>query len=316
MTSVSVIIPTHNRRELLLEALASLRQQAYSRGSYEVIVAIDRCTDGTIEALESWKDFVTLSVASRGGKAAALNSGIELARGELALFIDDDMLPAPDFISAHVSAHSAVSQRKSTMTGYSPVVLPFDADSLLQGAARRFAEFHERLAEPDRVPAPTDLNGANFSIRLEHLRDVGGFNEGYFFQRDDFELGARLMEAGFHLGYAPAAQAVQRITITPEEMISRAAPRAENDLRLAAEFPWCICYLPFARAVASRGSRSRWHMLWNAGDVARSMLARAQSSRPGNTRIVGLLYTAEYIATLKRELRSWNKLIQLAGRSA
>lgn len=314
MTSVSVIIATHQRRALLAEALGALRVQDYDRESLEVIVAPDRCTDGTLELLADSCDIARTAQPPRAGKAAALNAAIEAARGELAIFMDDDMLPEPSFVSAHAAAHLEAATEKIAVTGYSPVVVPPQSGIMLRAAARRFESFHERLSDPARHAAPTDLNGANFSIGLENLRSLGGFNETYFFQRDDFELGARLIDAGFEIRYDAGAVAWQRIDITPETLIARAVPRAENDLRLAREFPWCVPYLPFGRAFAVPAARLRWRLIWEAGEPGAAVLEVMRSALPGKERLVGLAYTTKYVATLRRELRAWGAMQELACR--
>jgi glycosyltransferase involved in cell wall biosynthesis len=50
---VSVVIPTHQRREVLGAALQSLARQTVEPDSYEVIVSVDASTDGTAEMLDA-----------------------------------------------------------------------------------------------------------------------------------------------------------------------------------------------------------------------------------------------------------------------
>ncbi|MGZ6240994.1 MAG: glycosyltransferase family 2 protein [Candidatus Binataceae bacterium] len=103
---ISVIIPTHNRRAMLREALASVVAQ---RGaSFEVIVVDDGSTDASWQDL-SLQDLSLCDAAShvgrdgiravrieRRGPAAARNRGIALARGALIAFLDSDDLWMPE----------------------------------------------------------------------------------------------------------------------------------------------------------------------------------------------------------------------------
>ena len=57
---VSVVIPTHQRRELLRRALAALGRQDLPADSFEVIVSIDGSTDGTSEMIETYTAPYTL----------------------------------------------------------------------------------------------------------------------------------------------------------------------------------------------------------------------------------------------------------------
>lgn len=87
---VSVIVPTYQRRELVQEALASVASQTFR--DVEVIVVDDGSTDGTREALARWSEDIRYSWQPNRGAAAARNTGLELARGEIVAFLDSDDL--------------------------------------------------------------------------------------------------------------------------------------------------------------------------------------------------------------------------------
>jgi glycosyltransferase involved in cell wall biosynthesis len=90
---VSVIIPTHNRRAMVREAIASVLAQ---RGaSFELIVVDDGSTDGTFEMLASI-DGVTVAHTEHRGVAAARNHGVTMASAPLVAFLDSDDLWSPD----------------------------------------------------------------------------------------------------------------------------------------------------------------------------------------------------------------------------
>lgn len=96
--SVSVIIPTRNRPQFLKAALRSVLQQTCPIA--QIIVVDD--ASGMPEALSP---LAALSPGieivrrlTRGGPAAARNSGLELARGEFLVFLDDDDLIHPRFV--------------------------------------------------------------------------------------------------------------------------------------------------------------------------------------------------------------------------
>jgi len=96
---VSVIIPTHNRRAMLREALSSVAAQRGS--SFEVLVVDDGSTDGTWQDLSGHDPsahFADIRAVrtERRGPAAARNRGIALARGRLIAFLDSDDLWMPE----------------------------------------------------------------------------------------------------------------------------------------------------------------------------------------------------------------------------
>src|ERR1700759_5182615 len=88
---VSVVIPTFNRRHLILRALQSVVEQTYPH--LEVIVVDDASTDGTVEFLESKHFNVPLRVIrieQNSGPSAARNKGIACASGKYVALLDSD----------------------------------------------------------------------------------------------------------------------------------------------------------------------------------------------------------------------------------
>jgi glycosyltransferase involved in cell wall biosynthesis len=101
----SVVIPTFNRRAMVLEAAGSVLAQ---RGAdFELIVVDDGSTDGTAEALDSLRresavPFAIERVPNRG-PAAARNRGVALARASLVAFLDSDDLWMPSKLAEQIA---------------------------------------------------------------------------------------------------------------------------------------------------------------------------------------------------------------------
>lgn len=92
MTTFSVIIPTFNRRQHLLECLSSVSAQR--RRPDEVIVVDDGSNDGTVEALGDLQDVIVIHQAN-AGPGAARNRGAAAASGDYLVFLDSDDLWFP-----------------------------------------------------------------------------------------------------------------------------------------------------------------------------------------------------------------------------
>jgi len=94
---VSVVIPTHNRPELLQEALSSVLEQTILPAE---IIIVDDASDPPV-SLPPSRDGVALRLLhheqARGG-AAAKSAGAEAARNDLIAFLDDDDLWAPTYL--------------------------------------------------------------------------------------------------------------------------------------------------------------------------------------------------------------------------
>lgn len=94
--SVSLIIPSYNRAELILQTIDSALAQ--SRPFLEIIVADDGSTDNTAEVLARYGDKVTFLALDHTGVQAARNKGADIARGDYLAFCDSDDLLDADFV--------------------------------------------------------------------------------------------------------------------------------------------------------------------------------------------------------------------------
>lgn len=102
MPLVSVILPTHNRREALSRALASVAAQTLQ--DFETIVVDDASSDGTAEWLRHTHPILTLlSLPRPCGAAAARNRGLALATSPIVAFLDDDDLWRPAYLQTQVA---------------------------------------------------------------------------------------------------------------------------------------------------------------------------------------------------------------------
>jgi hypothetical protein len=85
---VSVIIPTYQRRELVVRAAESVLAQTYQ--DFELIVIDDGSTDGTDEAVAALGDRVRYRWQPNRGVAAARNAGVQISRAPIIAFLDSD----------------------------------------------------------------------------------------------------------------------------------------------------------------------------------------------------------------------------------
>jgi glycosyltransferase involved in cell wall biosynthesis len=90
---VSIIIPTYNRRAMLLEAIDSVLAQ--SNQSFELIVVDDGSTDGSAEHLIQLDKTIRVERIEHRGPGAARNRGVALANAPLIVFLDSDDFWAP-----------------------------------------------------------------------------------------------------------------------------------------------------------------------------------------------------------------------------
>ena len=91
--TLSVVIATHNRKDVLARTLPSLLAQDLPPAEYEIVLVVDGSTDGTADMLRALSPRCALRIleAPRRGPGAARNAGVAAARGDTVLFLDDDI---------------------------------------------------------------------------------------------------------------------------------------------------------------------------------------------------------------------------------
>ena len=207
---LSVIIPTRDRREVLMETLRRLRAHAGS-APIEVIVVDDGSKDESPAAAESlqpapWPLAVLRQEGS--GPAAARNRGIAAASAPACLFIGDDSLPTEDLIDRHLEFHRAHPEPTEALLGLVVPAPPLDASTLQWWLHEDGAQFGYAALVPGQTVPPSCFWTSNVSVKRALLRQAGGFDEGFPGAAcEDAELGFRLARAGMTLHYDARALA-------------------------------------------------------------------------------------------------------------
>ncbi len=177
----SLVIPTKNRAEILVQALSHLESLSYPRSKFEVLVVNDGSTDQTEEFLEKLQVGYRLRTFHRDGRgtSATRNFAIQQAEGSHILFIDDDVFPCADLLEHHEEAHRGHLRRlvRGPVINIESLPLPQKPPRLLYHYSQNY------------------LCTSNASIRRSLLLEAGLFDEG-FVRWEDAELGVRLKKIG------------------------------------------------------------------------------------------------------------------------
>ncbi len=219
--AISVVIATHNRRDVVLNTLGRVRTISQSLGSVEIIVVDNASTDGTGVAVRGAADKVIQLRRNLGSCAKAI--GVEHARGRYIVFLDDDSYPRSGSLERMIRRFE--DQPRLAAAGFS-VVLPDGS--------------------PEASALPSVFVGCGVGLRTQALRQVGNLDASFFMQAEEFDLCFRLVNAGWEIGVfkdlvvdhlkTPAARRSERTTFYD----------IRNNIRILARYlPPSVCDVYF-----------------------------------------------------------------------
>jgi GT2 family glycosyltransferase len=205
--TVTVVIPTRNRRGPLKNTICDVLRQADSSTSVLIIEQSDEETFALVQSdIAAFNDSrLELIRSETPSLPQARNLGISLARSQIILFFDDDVRLTPGCIEAHRLVYE---------------------NPLVGGVVGRIRERHVRpntkktanyvnwggrvitnLDGNTKMPVGT-LKGANMSWRRSVFDEVGGFDDNYLGTAilEDADLSERARSAGWELWFEPQAE--------------------------------------------------------------------------------------------------------------
>jgi glucosyl-dolichyl phosphate glucuronosyltransferase len=211
----SVVVCTHNRSQILPQALGALdKVQAPSHAWWELIVVDNASTDGTEKVVREFSRRSKVPVRyireERLGRSFALKTGISESRGEIIANTDDDAMPCSDWL---VRLDEAFSTYQAGIV-FGPVTPVWESGPPRWFSARFRGGF--ALLDYGEIPflvADKDhpFFGVNHACRKSVVRDLGGYREdlGAFGRRsrvgEDQAFFLRALEAGVRIAYQPSA---------------------------------------------------------------------------------------------------------------
>lgn len=217
---LSVIILTHNTRELTHACVHSVLADATSELNVEVIVVDNASTDDTAQAMRNeFENVCIIENSDNLGFARGNNAGLAAAHGRYLLLLNSDTLIQPgalaaltQFMDAHPDAGACgpmlLNEDGSLQpSGRAlPTVGHLFVDMTKLYRLRRRDVFAKRGRDYRQVARVGEVSGAALLIRREVYETVGGFDPKLFAYYEDVDLCKRIGDAGYAIYYAPAAK--------------------------------------------------------------------------------------------------------------
>jgi GT2 family glycosyltransferase len=201
---LSVVVPTYNRRAGLECLLLALSAQTLPAERFEVIVVNDGSNDGTEQLLATLETPYRLRMVEQAnaGPAAARNVGVHRAEGRLIVFLDDDVVPAPALLAAHVEAHGDADD----LVVVGPMSPPTDCSRSVwvRWEERQLLKQYAAMARGTHACTPRQFYTGNASVTRARLLAAGGFDPR-FKRAEDVELAFRLWALGARFLFEPDA---------------------------------------------------------------------------------------------------------------
>ncbi len=193
---VSVIVPALNEEKYLERCLRSIRDQTFE--DFELIVCDNGSTDRTVEVARKYADRVI--VERKKGRAHARNRGVKIARGEILMFLDADVMVPPNFLK------KAIGLIRGPVIGVTCSLHPLETSKKLFPIV--LSNLLVRLSTKLRFPLiPTDC----LIVRKDVCESIGGFNERVEREDLDFSLRARRHGIFLYLSDFQAKTSLRRV---------------------------------------------------------------------------------------------------------
>ncbi len=207
--AVSVIVLNYNGRRWLPGCLDALAAQ---RGApvFEVILVDNASGDDSAAFVRTaYPEVIVHETGANLGFAAGNNAGARIARGETLVFLNNDTVPAPDWLAVLTAA---LKERPACAMATSRIVRlddPRTVDSAGDGYLRAGGAFKRGHGQPAEAYAESrevfGACGAAFAIRREVFNALGGFDESFFMVYEDVDLSYRARLRGYGCWYTADA---------------------------------------------------------------------------------------------------------------
>lgn len=199
LPKISAIIPTYNSHRFIIETIESLLNQTQELD--EIIIVDDNSSDDTYELLREkyykFNKYIKVYKTSKNkGPSAARNIGINIANGDLVLFMDHDDIAESDLVESEYNR--LLDLKESTDQNWVLVhsaYLEIDQEGISTNNIHRWKQVgHDEILGYEFVRNHI-LTTSGVLVDKKIILDVGGFNEDVMYSQD-WELWLRLSQIG------------------------------------------------------------------------------------------------------------------------
>ncbi|MFQ5398587.1 MAG: glycosyltransferase family 2 protein [Anaerolineae bacterium] len=225
MPDLSVIIVSYNTRNLLDDCLQSLAAAETPPGGIELIVVDNASTDGSPEMVaKKFPNVNLIANADNVGFAAANNQGAAVAQGEHLLFLNSDTRVSQEalvrplaYLAAHpgvgaLTVHLVYPTGERDPDNHRGFPTPWAAFCHFSGLGALFPStplfnsYFQAYRDFSQTHSIEVIAGSFMMMPAQLFRQLGGWDEEYFFYGEDIDFCYRIHQAGYQIIYFPEVE--------------------------------------------------------------------------------------------------------------
>lgn len=203
MINISVVIPTYNRKDIILRTINGLYKQTYPKEKFEIVIVDDGSTDDTDKAIADFsrehplpRMIYVKQDPGKKGPAAANNLGIKTATGTYILMINSDIFPDKRLIEEHMISQIAAQNPEPLQK------IMVQGRVINTSSMEDFTKGHKGYSGGYSDISFGYFITWNLSIKKQYLMDGGLFDEDFRnLCWEDVEFGYRLRKLGIKQKY-------------------------------------------------------------------------------------------------------------------
>ncbi|MDY6864657.1 MAG: glycosyltransferase family 2 protein [Halobacteriota archaeon] len=233
---VSIIIPTYNRKEEIVECLNSVYNLNYA--NFEVIVVDNGSEDGTIDVLKNnYPSAKLIELKENLGAVGGRNIGIKIAKGDYLLFVDSDNL-----IDANALKELVNFAETDEMIGFIGPKMYYYSDSnriwyagvkisLLTSKTRYIGINEIDRGQYDQIREVEHIPNV-WLVKREVIKKIGGLDPVYVMTYGEADWPMRAKKEGFKIMFCPKAKVWHKIPLPKDQKGLRARIGFDNSFRV------------------------------------------------------------------------------------
>ena len=216
---VSIIIVNYNGKELLQKCLDSLLKVNYD--NFEIILVDNNSTDGSVEFItKNYPSLIIIKLDSNKGFAEPNNVAAKISKGKYLLFLNNDTVVTPNFISEMVKV---METDKKIAICQSLLLKPDGSVDSSGDFIDHLGVVYNSKTEIDEIREVSSARGASMLVRSDIFEKLDGFDQKFFITFEDVDLCWRSWILGYRVLIIPTSIVYHEGGITIKKIKSEIA---------------------------------------------------------------------------------------------